>query len=85
MTTWKYKIKLKDQVVFDDQDSDDPSVLRKKAEKFWVIVKSKKFMKDFVDEFEVEFPPDEVDDIEIFNSMLTFFYDYCDWNYIWVD
>ncbi len=84
---WEHKIRVK-HLLEEDKDSFTKEEIQEKTAKFWKCIKSKhysSFMADFIDEFECEFEPATMNDVEEFDNLLCHLYDYCDYNLIWVD
>lgn len=81
---WRHKIDLKRHVLDQDKHDFTPEEMAAKTEKFWKIVKSKSFMQEFVEEWESMYPADTVEDVQTFDELLSEFYDFCDYNLIWV-
>lgn len=83
---WLHKIRVKQ--VLDDNDNLTKEEVQEKTKQLWELLKMKvyeKFMYDFVDEFWDQFRPETMENVKDFNELLEYLYNYCDWNYIWVD
>jgi hypothetical protein len=84
---WEYKIRVK-HLLEEDKDSFTKEEIQEKTAKFWKCIKSKhysSFMADFIDEFEFFYPTEVMEDVEMFDELLSHLYDYCDYNSVWVD
>jgi hypothetical protein len=81
---WNHKIKVKH--LLEDKADFTKEEIQDKTEAFWKCIKARKaVMHDFIDEFEEEFEPSSMNDVEEFDSLLCHLYDYCDYNSIWVE
>ena len=74
--------------LFDDIDELSEPEVKQKTNRLWAILKMKvneSFMHDFVEEFENQFKSETMSTVQDINELLEELYNYCDWNYIWVD